>query len=90
MSPDFVLSLFTYAFKTIVMVAGPLLLFGLVAGVLVSIIQQATSINEMTLTFIPKIIAVAIAAWLFMPMIIRQMLEFTYYIFTTAGRIGRG
>ncbi|MEW6200725.1 MAG: flagellar biosynthesis protein FliQ [bacterium] len=47
------------------LLAGPLLGFGLIAGVLVSIFQAVTSIQEMTLTFIPKILAVILALILF-------------------------
>jgi flagellar biosynthetic protein FliQ len=54
MTPEFVTGFFFEAIKTAISLAAPMLLAGLAVGLLVSIFQAATSINEMTLTFIPK------------------------------------
>ena len=51
--------------------------FGLLVGLLVSIFQAVTQINEMTLTFVPKIIAVAVAFAIFLPWILRLLVAFT-------------
>ena len=51
--------------------------FGLVTGLVISIFQAVTSIQELTLTFIPKILAVFLALFLFFPWIMRIMLSFT-------------
>ncbi len=54
----------------------PMLLFGLVAGVLVSIFQTVTSIQEFTLTFVPKLLAVILALALFGPWMLSTMTHF--------------
>ena len=61
----------------------PALLFGLVAGLIVSIFQAVTQLQEMTLTFVPKIIAVAIALILFGPWMLATMTDFTNSIYRT-------
>lgn len=55
----------------------PALGFGLVVGVIVAVFQAATQIHEMTLTFIPKIAAVAVALILFGPWMLNRMVTFT-------------
>jgi flagellar biosynthetic protein FliQ len=61
--------------------AGPVLLFGLVAGLAVSIFQALTQINEITLTFIPKIAATAAALVLFGPWMLTRLIAFTVTLF---------
>jgi flagellar biosynthetic protein FliQ len=56
--------------------------FGLLVGLFVSILQAVTQVNEMTLTFIPKIIAVAVALAIFMPWLIRILVDFTIRLLT--------
>ena len=65
---------------TMLLVAAPMLLVGLVVGLLISIFQTLTHIQEMTLTFIPKIVAVFAALILFMPWMLRELTEFTQRI----------
>ena len=55
----------------------PMLLTGLVVGIIVSILQAATQVQEQTLTFIPKILAMLGALYLFMPMLITMIVEYT-------------
>ena len=62
MTPEYVTGFFLEAIKIAIVLSAPILLAGLVVGMLVSIFQAATSINEMTLTFIPKMLAVAVAS----------------------------
>ena len=59
------------------MISLPALGFGLVVGVIVAVFQAATQIHEATLTFIPKIAAVAVALILFGPWILNRMVTFT-------------
>jgi len=59
----------------------PLLLFGLVAGVLVSIFQTVTQIQEYTLTFVPKLLAVVAALALFGPWMLASLVHFMHYAF---------
>ncbi|MFN8542721.1 MAG: flagellar biosynthesis protein FliQ [Candidatus Binatia bacterium] len=61
--------------------AGPVLLFGLIAGLMVSVFQAMTQINEMTLTFIPKIAATAAALLLFGPWMLTKLVGFTTTLF---------
>jgi flagellar biosynthesis protein FliQ len=84
MTPNEAIVLFQRALLMALLMAGPMLIFGLVAGVAVSIFQAVTQIQEMTLTFIPKILAVVAALFLFMPWMLNQMIRYTTEVF---GRI---
>ena len=77
MTPEYVTGFFLEAIKTAIILAAPILLAGLVVGILISVIQAATSINEMTMTFIPKMLAVAIALLIFFPWMLQVMIEYT-------------
>jgi len=77
MTPQYVLSLGREAIMVTLMVSAPMLAFGLVIGLVISILQAVTQIHEMTLTFIPKIVAVAVALLIFMPWMINLMVDFT-------------
>jgi len=81
MSPEFITGYFFEALKIAFLLSGPVLLFGLVAGIVVSMFQAATSINEMTLVFIPKIIAVGLALVIFFPWMLQVLVTFTEKIF---------
>lgn len=81
MTPEFVTGFFFEAIKTAVLLSAPMLLAGLAIGLLVSIFQAATSINEMTLTFIPKMLAVAAALIFFFPWMMQTMIVFTTKLF---------
>lgn len=59
----------------------PLLMFGLVTGVVVSIVQAVTSIQEMTLTFVPKILAVILALTIFGPWMLQSLVNFSSKLF---------
>lgn len=61
-------------------ICAPLLGFGLVAGLAISIFQAVTSIQEMTLTFVPKILAVIVAMALFGSWMMTKTLDFTHDI----------
>ncbi|MTI48005.1 flagellar biosynthesis protein FliQ [Sporosalibacterium faouarense] len=63
--------------KTILMASAPMLGFGLIVGLLVSIFQATTQIQEATLAFIPKIVAVLVSFIFFGPWILKLVLEFT-------------
>ena len=77
------------AMKTALYVAGPVLGFGLLTGLVISVLQAVTQIQEMTLTFIPKIIAVAAAVAIFGPWMLRVMTEFTASMFSYLPSIPR-
>lgn len=63
-------------FKLALMMALPMLMAGLVAGLAISIFQATTQINEMTLSFVPKIILVILVAIFTMPWMMTMMIEF--------------
>jgi len=71
------------ALMTTLLVSAPMLGFGLVVGLLVSMFQAATQINEMTLSFVPKILAIFLALGLFGPWMITNMLEYTITLFNS-------
>jgi flagellar biosynthetic protein FliQ len=77
MSPEFVLSLGKDALMVAFQVAAPPLVFGLIVGLTVSIFQAVTQVQDMTLTFLPKIIAGAIAFGLFGPWMLNKLLSYT-------------
>ncbi len=59
----------------------PMLMAGLIAGLAISIFQATTQINEMTLSFIPKILVVAVVMIITMPWMMNQMIDFTTHMF---------
>lgn len=77
MTPQSVLSMGHEAMMVTMLLAAPTLGIGLVVGVLVSIIQAVTSIQEMTLAFIPRILAVGVAIVVFGPWMLMIMLNYT-------------
>ena len=83
MTPDQAIQIAREAMIVTLLLAAPMLGFGLLVGLVVSIFQAVTQINEMTLTFIPKIIAVAAALAIFMPWLIRTLVDFTTDLFTS-------
>lgn len=81
MDTAMVIDLCRQALWTIALVSAPLLLVSLAVGLVIGIIQAATSINEMTLSFIPKLIALAMALLLFGSWQIVTLVDFTRSIF---------
>ncbi len=82
MTPQMVVSIAREALMLTLMIAGPMLAIGLVIGLVVSIFQAVTQIQEMTLTFIPKIVAVAIALIIFLPWMINTVVGFASQLFS--------
>ncbi|MDH3885612.1 MAG: flagellar biosynthesis protein FliQ [Desulfobacterales bacterium] len=82
MTPEFLTGFFFEAIKTAISLAAPMLLAALLVGLAVSIFQSVTSINEMTMTFIPKMLAVACALLFFLPWMVETMVTFTENLFT--------
>ena len=81
MEPDLAIDLGRQALMLMMMISVPLLGVGLVTGVLISLIQAVTQIQEMTLTFVPKIIVMAIAASLMMPYLLQLMMDYATEMF---------
>ena len=76
MSPESVMTLSQQAVEITIMVSAPLLLAALVTGLLVSIFQAATQINEMTLSFIPKLLAMFVVMIVAGPWMLGVMMEY--------------
>ncbi|AJE04339.1 flagellar biosynthesis protein FliQ [Geobacter pickeringii] len=81
MNPDLVVQLTRRSFEVTLMLSAPLLIAGLVVGLLISIFQAVTSIQEATLAFAPKIIAVMVALVIFFPWMMSYMSDFTREIY---------
>ena len=82
MTEEMVITLGKDVLLTAAYCAAPALVAGLVVGLMVSVFQAVTQINEMTLTFIPKIVAAAMAIAVFYSFIVSHLLEFTKRMFT--------
>lgn len=78
---EFVLTLAEKGVYTVLLVTGPLLILALAVGLLVSIFQATTQIQEQTLAFIPKIVAVFVGLIFFGPWMLTTMVEFTADLF---------
>lgn len=81
MNQDTVVNLATNAMTLALKVAGPLLLVGLVIGLVVSIFQAVTQINEQSLSFIPKIVGIAVVILVAGPWMLGQLVTYTQDLF---------
>ncbi|WP_100333733.1 flagellar biosynthesis protein FliQ [Bacillus alkalisoli] len=86
MTPEFVISLAERGVYTILLISAPLLLLALIVGLAVSIFQATTQIQEQTLAFIPKIVAVLIGLIVFGPWMLTTMLSYAMEIFGNINR----
>lgn len=77
MTQNFVIYIAREALTTVILVSGPILVVSLVIGLLVSIFQATTSIQEQTLAFVPKIIGVMVAVVFFGPWMLKVLLAFS-------------
>jgi len=82
MTPELVVQLARRSFEATIMLAAPLLIASLIVGLIISIFQAVTSINEATLAFAPKIIAVMVAIIIFFPWMMSYMSDFTREIYS--------
>ena len=89
MGPDYVIDIARQAMLIAFLISAPMLGFGLLIGLIISIFQAVTQINEMTLTFIPKIIAVGVAFAIFMPWILNLIVDFTVQLIQRFPEIAR-
>lgn len=81
MTPELVVQLARRSLEAVLLLSAPLLLFSLVVGLLISVFQAVTSINEATLAFAPKIVAVMIAVIIFFPWMMSYMSDFTREVY---------
>ena len=90
MNEEIVIQLGQEALKTLAMLAAPLLISTLVIGLIVSIFQALTQINENTLTFVPKMIVIAIILVLAGPWMLQTMSSYTINLFENIATVVRG
>lgn len=83
MTTDFIVGFSRQAVETTLMLSLPMLGLGMIVGLLVSIFQSVTQIQEMTMTFVPKIIAVMAGLLIFGPWMLSKLLGFTHWVFTS-------
>lgn len=86
MTQDNVIYIMQLAIKTVIFASAPPLILGLVVGLIVSIIQTVTSINEQTLSMIPKILAVFISLIVFGPFILTKLQDLFLTLYTDFSR----
>ncbi|WP_194756472.1 flagellar biosynthesis protein FliQ [Aliidiomarina indica] len=82
MSPEQVMTIAYQGMRVALYLAGPLLLTALLIGLIVSLFQAATQINEMTLSFIPKILGVVIMLVVIGPFLLQLITDYTRELFT--------
>ena len=82
MSPEYVMSMGRQAMEVTLMIAAPLLLVALVIGLVVSIFQAATQINEMTLSFIPKLVGIFVTLAVLGPWMLTILTDYMRTMFT--------
>jgi flagellar biosynthesis protein FliQ len=81
MSPEAVMSIGGRALEITLMLAAPMLLVALITGLVVGAFQAATQINEMTLSFIPKLIAISLALMIAGPWMLKVLIAYTRELF---------
>ena len=83
MTPDTVITLIRQALEVAMLAGGPLLLSSLVTGLLVSVFQAATQINEMTLTFIPKLVVAFLVLVILGPWMLEVLMDYVARLFNS-------
>ena len=85
MTEEMVMSLGAEPLKTTIYLAAPMLIAAMAIGIIVSLIQAITQINESTLTFIPKMVAVIVVLVVMAPWMLEVMTAYTTQVITMAG-----
>ena len=76
------------AIWVILQISGPIMMAGLAIGLLIALFQALTTIQEMTLTFVPKIVVIFVALIIFMPFMVTTLLEFSRLLFDRMVALG--
>lgn len=79
----------TQSMQLTIMIALPILGAGMIVGLIIAIIQATTSIQEQTLTFVPKVLAIALALIILGPWIVENITQFTLQLFELIPQLGR-
>lgn len=89
MTPESIMTIGQQALQLTLLISAPLLLAALASGLIVSLFQAATQINEMTLSFIPKILVMALVLLITGPWMLRLLMEYTRQLITSIpGMVG--
>jgi flagellar biosynthetic protein FliQ len=88
MNQTAVLEIAQGALWVILMIAGPIMLSGLLIGLIIALFQALTTIQEMTLTFVPKIIVIFMALVVFLPFMMTKMIEYSMTLFDRISNVG--
>jgi len=83
-----VLEIARSALWVVLLTAGPIMLAGLVIGLIIALFQALTTIQEMTLTFVPKIIVIFVAIVVFLPFMMTTVIEYSVTLFDRIAAIG--
>ncbi|MGG3495384.1 flagellar biosynthesis protein FliQ [Peribacillus simplex] len=86
MSAEFVIDVAEKGIYTVLIIAGPLMVIALIVGLLVSIFQATTQIQEQTLAFVPKIVAVLLGLIILAPWMLSHLLSYANEIFSNLNR----
>ncbi len=89
MSPDVALDIFGRALFLVVILVAAVVLPGLLVGLVVSVFQAATQINEQTLSFLPRLLATLGAIMIFGPWMMQELLDLSVFIFETISYVTR-
>ncbi len=90
MNIDTVVGLGREAVEMALLLSGPLLLVGLVVGVVVSLLQALTQVQEMTLTFVPKLLAMSLVMVVLMPWMAQLLIDYTTRLYTAMPELVHG
>jgi flagellar biosynthesis protein FliQ len=82
MSLDFIVGIMAETVRVTLLISAPVLIVGLVVGVVISLFQAVTQVQEMTLVFVPKIVACLITLVAALPWMINMLVSFTQSLFT--------
>jgi flagellar biosynthesis protein FliQ len=83
MSPEQASELIRNTLLLALVISAPMLVIGLVVGIIISLLQALTQIQEQTLTFIPKIVSMVVAAIALMPWMSHRLMQYAYDMFTS-------
>jgi flagellar biosynthetic protein FliQ len=89
MTPEYVVTLGSEAIKLVLMLSAPLLGVGLLVGLFIAVLQATTSIQEMTLSFVPKIVTVLLALLAAAPWMLKKISYFTSQVITSIPNVIR-
>lgn len=90
MGNEYAIEVLNQAIKVTLMLAAPMLIGALIIGIMISLFQAVTQINEQTLSFIPKILAIIAALVIFSPWMMEVMTSFTQELFISIPSMVRG